>query len=129
MMFITLLLQPRLMIAQAWTTSCTSEQRGELASVQGPGPTEGADRKEERTTVDERERERREISRGRLVLARYSILYLSHSLIPSSSCTVHSFVRPLLAPSLSLSLFLARAHTSHPFLTLFHFLSLSYTRA
>jgi len=46
LVFITLLL--RLTIAQAWTTSCTSEQRGEFASVQGPGPTEGADRKEQR---------------------------------------------------------------------------------
>lgn len=52
------------------------------------------------------ERERaRERGCSRLFLARYSVLYLSHSLIPSSSCTVHSFVRPLLAPPLSFSLF------------------------
>lgn len=113
-MFITLLLRPRLTIAQAWTTSCTSERRGELASVQGPGPTEGADRKEQRKTGREERRwtkgreKEREVARGRLVLARYSILYLSHSLIPSSSCTVHSFGAPT-SRCLSLPLSCARA--------------------
>lgn len=76
-------------------------QRGEFANMQGSEPTEGADRKEQRKRKQEGARE---TACSRLVLARYSILYLSHSLIPSSSCTVHSFVSPLLAPSFSLYL-------------------------
>ena len=116
-MFITLLLQLRLTIAQAWRTSCTSEQRGEFASVQGPRPTEGADRKEERTIVDERERKREgETERER------------NSARPSCSGTLlHSIFIPLInsilvAPfihscahfslPLSLSLSCARAHLS-----------------
>lgn len=77
-----------------------------------------------------KERERRwtkeregETARGCLVLARYSILYLSHSLIPSSSCTVHSFVRPLLSPSylllaLSHSLSVLHARATRTFIQL-----------
>lgn len=63
------------------------------------------------------------ITCGRLDLAHYSILYLSQSLIPSSSCMVHSFVGLLRA--LSLSLVCAR------FLSSYHSISfsLSYTSA
>jgi len=119
--------------------------------------------KRARARARERERERekkkvddsgkkREIVHG-LVLPCYSILYLSHSLIPSSSYTIHSFVHPLLSLSLSfslspppplvLSLFLSHACTRkyarsfisslsdyhHPYLSTFHsfdiFISLS----
>lgn len=68
--------------------------------------------------MDER---KREVARGRLILTHYSSLYLSHSLIPSSSCTVHSFVGPLLAPCLS------RVRAPLIFFSLYLMPSLSYT--
>lgn len=82
---------------------------------------EGADRKEQRKTKRKREREIARPSLSNTPL----ILYLSYSLIPSSSCTVHSFVRPLPPPSLSLSFIVSSLFLSHslPFI-----LSLSYTQ-
>jgi len=120
-MFITLLL--RLTIAQAWTTSCTSEQRGEFASVQGPGPTEGADRKEQRKMDRENDGGwKRERKRNSARLSRSGAL-LDSIFIPliNSILVVHrSFIRAptshsisfSLSLSLSLSLSCARARLS-----------------
>lgn len=113
----------------AWTTSCTSKQRDELASVQRPGPTEGAGRKEEKDRNRERkgggERERITDERQNNVRSSRSSTLLDSIFIPviNSILVVHgSFIRG--PTSRSLSLFLSCTRASYPLITLSHFLCL-----
>lgn len=95
------------------------EQRGEFASMQGPEPTEGADRKEQRKRKRKREREResaRRPSRSGALLGSIfiplinSILVVHRSFIRAPTSRSHSFFALTSPLALPLCLTRARKH-------------------